>query len=85
MQVRLSGTCFFMPKTNYQGSCCPPMIVAIYTRVSSDCKAEKELFIPAQVKAILQYCKEQGMVLNAKQGYNNGGFSPYGYRTEHIY
>lgn len=26
----------------------------------------------------------KGMTQNAKQGYNNGGTPPYGYRTEHI-
>ncbi|MFD1773885.1 recombinase family protein [Paenibacillus rhizophilus] len=27
---------------------------------------------------------QKGMTQNAKQGYNNGGTPPYGYRTEHI-
>lgn len=35
------------------------MKVAIYARVSSDRQAEKELSIPAQVKAIQQYCLEK--------------------------
>ncbi|WP_172198100.1 recombinase family protein [Saccharibacillus qingshengii] len=36
------------------------MNVAIYARVSSDRQAEKEISIPAQVKAIQQYCQERG-------------------------
>ena len=36
------------------------MKVAIYARVSSDRQAEKELSIPAQVKATQQYCLEKG-------------------------
>lgn len=39
------------------------MKVAIYARVSSDRQAEKELSIPAQVKAIQQYCQERGHII----------------------
>lgn len=39
------------------------MKVAIYARVSSDRQAEKELSIPAQVKAIQQYCQERGYII----------------------
>lgn len=39
------------------------MKVAIYARVSSERQAEKELSIPAQVKAIQQYCREKGWVI----------------------
>lgn len=39
------------------------MKVAIYVRVSSDRQAEKELSIPAQVKAIQQYCLEKGWII----------------------
>lgn len=39
------------------------MKVAIYARVSSDRQAEKELSIPAQVKAIQQYCQERGFLI----------------------
>lgn len=39
------------------------MKVAIYVRVSSDRQAEKELSIPAQVKAIQQYCLEKGWTI----------------------
>lgn len=39
------------------------MKVAIYARVSSDRQAEKELSIPAQVKAIQQYCQERGYTI----------------------
>lgn len=39
------------------------MKVAIYVRVSSDRQAEKELSIPAQVKAIQQYCLDKGWII----------------------
>jgi DNA invertase Pin-like site-specific DNA recombinase len=39
------------------------MKVAIYARVSSDRQAEKELSIPAQIKAIQQYCQERGHII----------------------
>ncbi|MDN4080089.1 recombinase family protein [Paenibacillus polymyxa] len=39
------------------------MKVALYVRVSSDRQAEKELSIPAQVKAIQQYCLEKGWII----------------------
>lgn len=39
------------------------MKVAIYARVSSDRQAEKELSIPAQVKAIQQYCQERSHIV----------------------
>lgn len=39
------------------------MKVAFYVRVSSDRQAEKELSIPAQVKAIQQYCQEHGHII----------------------
>lgn len=39
------------------------MKVAIYARVTSDRQAEKELSIPAQVKAIQQYCQERGYII----------------------
>lgn len=39
------------------------MKVAIYARVSSDRQAEKELSIPAQVKAIQQYCQGRGYII----------------------
>jgi len=35
------------------------MKVANYARVSSDRQAEKELSIPAQIKAIQKYCLEK--------------------------
>lgn len=39
------------------------MKVAIYVRVSSERQAEKELSIPAQTKAIQQYCQEKGWII----------------------
>jgi len=39
------------------------MKVAIYVRVSSDRQAEKELSIPAQIKAIQQYCLNKGWII----------------------
>ncbi|QNK57439.1 recombinase family protein [Paenibacillus sp. PAMC21692] len=39
------------------------MRVAMYVRVSSDRQAEKELSIPAQMKAIQQYCQSKGWVI----------------------
>ena len=39
------------------------MKVAIYARVSSERQAEKELSIPAQIKAIQQYCQNKGWVI----------------------
>jgi site-specific DNA recombinase len=39
------------------------MKVALYARVSSDRQAEKELSIPAQIKAIQQYCQERGYII----------------------
>jgi site-specific DNA recombinase len=39
------------------------MKVAIYVRVSSDRQAEKELSIPAQIKAIQQHCQERGYII----------------------
>jgi DNA invertase Pin-like site-specific DNA recombinase len=39
------------------------MKVAIYVRVSSEHQAEKELSIPAQIKAIQQYCQERGHII----------------------
>lgn len=39
------------------------MKVAIYARVSSERQAEKELSIPAQIKAIQQYCQERGYII----------------------
>lgn len=39
------------------------MKVAMYVRVSSDRQAEKELSIPAQMKAIQQYCQSKGWVI----------------------
>ncbi|MDO3411492.1 recombinase family protein [Saccharibacillus sp. CPCC 101409] len=39
------------------------MKVAIYVRVSSDRQAEKELSIPAQQKAIHQYCQDKGWIV----------------------
>lgn len=39
------------------------MKVAIYVRVSSDRQAKKELSIPAQQKAIHQYCQDKGWIV----------------------
>lgn len=39
------------------------MRVAMYVRVSSDRQAEKEVSIPAQMKAIQQYCQSKGWVI----------------------
>ncbi|RAV02722.1 recombinase family protein [Paenibacillus sp. YN15] len=39
------------------------MKVAVYVRVSSEHQAEKELSIPAQMKAIQQYCQERGHII----------------------
>ncbi|GGH68719.1 integrase [Paenibacillus silvae] len=39
------------------------MKVSIYVRVSSDRQVEKELSVPAQVKAIQQYCLEKGWII----------------------
>ncbi|TBL69781.1 recombinase family protein [Paenibacillus thalictri] len=39
------------------------MKVVCYVRVSSDRQAEKELSIPAQLKAIQQYCREKGWTI----------------------
>ncbi|MBR8661809.1 recombinase family protein [Brevibacillus sp. NL20B1] len=39
------------------------MKVVAYVRVSSERQAEKELSIPAQLKAIQQYCQEKGWII----------------------
>lgn len=39
------------------------MKVAIYARVSPSQQAEKEISIPAQIKAIQQYCQERGHII----------------------
>jgi len=39
------------------------MKVAVYVRVSSERQAEKELSIPAQLKAIQQYCQNKGWMI----------------------
>ncbi|MGG2197856.1 recombinase family protein [Paenibacillus validus] len=39
------------------------MKVAVYARVSSEKQAEKELSIPAQLKAIQQYCQNKGWII----------------------
>jgi site-specific DNA recombinase len=48
---------FLYQKPLYEGDVC------IYARVSSDRQAEKELSIPAQAKAIQQYCQERGYII----------------------
>ncbi|MEK3726211.1 recombinase family protein [Paenibacillus sp. FSL H8-0034] len=39
------------------------MKVVLYARVSSERQAEKELSIPAQLKAMQQYCQEKGWII----------------------
>ncbi|GFR38487.1 hypothetical protein PRECH8_17830 [Insulibacter thermoxylanivorax] len=39
------------------------MKVVSYVRVSSDRQAEKELSIPAQLKAIQQFCQDRGWII----------------------
>jgi site-specific DNA recombinase len=51
-----------MPKNQYTRRCLQ-VKVAIYVRVSSERQAEKELSIPAQMKAIQQYCQENGWII----------------------